>query len=60
MNLPMQSQPVLRNVSSTAFTESGINPSIDCNAACTMCKSGFPPISVPACIAAAAAHCNCG
>ncbi|NCR64946.1 MAG: hypothetical protein GPJ26_24050 [Microcystis aeruginosa LG11-05] len=54
MNLPIQSQPVMRNVS-TAAEASGVG----CDIACTACSVLPFPASIACKLAAKAAGCDC-
>jgi hypothetical protein len=59
MNLPIQSQPVMRTVSIASVSGLAINPSIDCNAACGICNANIPFVSQASCVAALAGGCHC-
>lgn len=59
MNLPIQSQPVMRNVSTAAFSGGMEASAVICNIACAGC-SALSGIAKTVCLAAAkAAGCDC-
>ena len=57
MNLPIQAQPVMRNVSTAAFT-GRMQASQLCSLACIGCER-LPGFLCRACAAAAGGSCNC-
>ena len=59
MNLPIQSQPVIRNVSTAAFSGGMETSSTACDITCTACSVLPFYASIPCKLAAKAAGCNC-
>ena len=59
MNLPIQAQPVMRNVSTAAFTGGMETSGVGCTITCTVCNA-LSGIAKTACdLAAKAAGCEC-
>ncbi len=59
MNLPIQSQPVMRNVSTVAFTGGMEASSVGCTIACAACDALPFPASTACKLAAKAFGCDC-
>ncbi|NCR18739.1 MAG: hypothetical protein GPJ22_16400 [Microcystis aeruginosa LL13-03] len=59
MNLPIQSQPVMRNVSPAAFSGGMEASSLPCTIACTACSVAPFPANIACKLAANAAGCDC-
>jgi hypothetical protein len=59
MNIPIQSQPVMRNVSTAAFISGMEASSVGCDVACTACSVLPFPASIACKLAARAAGCSC-
>ena len=59
MNLPIQSQPVMRNVSTAAFTGGMETSGVGCTITCTACSVLPFPASTACKLAAKAAGCSC-
>ena len=59
MNLPIPSQPVMRNVSPAAFSGGMEASGVGCDIACTACSVLPFPASIACKLAAKAAGCDC-
>jgi hypothetical protein len=59
MKLPIQAQPIMRNVSTYAFAGTVEASGIGCDISCTACSVMPWPASIACKLAAKAAGCDC-